>query len=312
MVLFDLSTVYSRIRLRGKTRLDFLHRMSTAAVLDLTPGAGKPTVLTTPIGRMVDYLIVLAFDDAALLLGGGSNQDKVARWLRKYIFFNDDVQVDDESAITCMVGVGAEDGQLLIERLAADASVSALPPYAHCSVRLPAGSGRSLTIVRAPQALSLSFFVIGEAIDQAQISEVLGLPPDVLARMADRRSNFDAWRIHHAYPRFPNEINEEYIPLEAGLWSAVSFNKGCYTGQEIIARMESRGQIARKLVWLTGDDVWQPGDALLADTGEVVGKLTSTTPGAALGYLRTAWAVEGASLRTQGGTEVRVAKIVRI
>lgn len=58
---------------------------------------------------------------------------------------------------------------------------------------------------------------------------------------------FEIVRVEHGYPRFGREITLDYIPLEADLWRAVSFQKGCYVGQEIIARMESRGRIAKQL-----------------------------------------------------------------
>lgn len=302
MLLFDLSDIFSRIRLRGSTRLDFLHRMSTGDVRSLKPGEGKPTVLTTPIGRMVDYLIALAFDDSVLLIGGGGNQDKVVRWLRKYIFFNDDVQVSDETGATCMFGIGAEGDEYFIEKINPDAGLLALPEYAHRTVESALSSDGRIVIVRAPQALGLSFFLIGSGLDLASRIDQPPVGPD-----------FDAWRILQGYPRFPNEINEDYIPLEAGLWGAVSFNKGCYTGQEIIARMESRGQIAKKLVWLTGGaDALSPGEELLAEDGEVAGKVTSATRGAALAYVRSAFAQEHLRLQSRQGVIVHITRIVRI
>ncbi|BCX02376.1 MAG: glycine cleavage system protein T [Candidatus Roseilinea sp.] len=302
MLLFDLSEIFSRIRLRGSTRLDFLHRMSTGDVRGLRAGEGTPTVLTTPIGRMVDYLMALAFDDSVLLIGGEGNQDKVVRWLRKYIFFNDDVQVSDETGPTRMFGIGAEGDWRFVEKISPDTSLLALPAYAHRTVESPLSSDGRVTIVRAPQAIGLTFFLVGSGLDLAPHLEKSPLTPD-----------FEAWRILQGYPRFPNEINEEYIPLEAGLWGAVSFNKGCYTGQEIIARMESRGQIAKKLVWLTSSaDSLSPGEELLTENGEVVGKVTSATRGAALAYVRSAFAQESLRLYSRQGAIVHVARIVRI
>ncbi|MFC1463983.1 MAG: YgfZ/GcvT domain-containing protein [Candidatus Brachytrichaceae bacterium NZ_4S206] len=302
MLLFDLSEAFSRIRLRGSTRLDFLHRMSTGDVRGLKPGAGTTTVLTTPIGRMVDYLTVLAFEDSVLLIGSGGNQDKVVRWLRKYIFFNDDVQVSDETGETRMFGIGEEDSWRFVEKISPDAGLLALPAYAHRTVESALSSDGWIVIVRAPQALGLGFFLIGRGLDLAPLVDAPSPAPD-----------FDAWRILQGYPRFPNEISEDYIPLEAGLWGAVSFNKGCYTGQEIIARMESRGQIAKKLVWLTGGtDALSPGEELLAEGGEVAGKVTSATHGAALAYVRSLFAQENLQLQSRQGVVVRIARIVRI
>ena len=72
-----------------------------------------------------------------------------------------------------------------------------------------------------------------------------------------------------------NELSDRYNPLEVGLWPAVSFSKGCYTGQEIIARMESRHQLAKLLVTITSTGALAGGASLLHD-GRSVGEITST------------------------------------
>jgi aminomethyltransferase len=145
--------------------------------------------------------------------------------------------------------------------------------------------------VKAPPLEGAGYFLIGK--DAA--------PPQPASDFAEH----EALRIAAGYPAFPSEIGEDYIPLEAGLWSAVSFAKGCYIGQEIIARMESRGQIARKLVRLhlepSAGAAAKRGDRLTRD-GADAGVLTSVAPGvpAALGYVRSAFAAEGTELALAG------------
>jgi tRNA-modifying protein YgfZ len=290
MLTFDLSTTFSRIRLRGSTRADFLHRMSTGDLLKMQPGEGRATALLTPIGRMIDYLLVLAQDDSLLLLGQGGAREKTLRWLRKHIFFNDDVQVSDETETTRMAAEFEFEGLSLGEHAAAASELSS--PLAHRTVA-------DSLVGRAPAQLGDGCFVI--------------TPNTATERIATEGDPYgwDAFRISHGYPAFPNEISEDYIPLEAGLWGAVSFSKGCYTGQEIIARMESRGQIAKKLCTLVGDKL-ESGAELFTEAGESAGKVTSATSGAALGYIRSAFAIENASLRTAQGDAVHVSKVVRL
>ncbi len=293
MLLFDLSSVFSRIRLLGSGRLDFLHRISTGDLRGLKAGEGKPTVLTTPIGRMVDYLIVLAFESSMLLIGGGGNQEKVVRWLRKYVFFNDDVQVRDESALGRLWGMDDQAARAL------HAPALDLPEYAHQTVSSPDADSGQLTFLRAPRALGLDWFVLA----QGDADLPIGARP---------RPDFDAWRIERGYPLFPHEINEDYIPLEAGLWGAVSFAKGCYTGQEVLARMESRGQIARRLVRMTTDAPIAAGVTLHDEDGQHTGQVTSAAPGVALAYVRSAFAQVGRTLYVAAGSALRVAEVVRI
>jgi folate-binding protein YgfZ len=60
-------------------------------------------------------------------------------------------------------------------------------------------------------------------------------------------ATYDVLRVEHGYGEYGRELSLEYIPLETGLHDAISFNKGCYVGQEIIARMESRNRLAKSL-----------------------------------------------------------------
>jgi aminomethyltransferase len=102
---------------------------------------------------------------------------------------------------------------------------------------------------------------------------------------------FEFLRIEAGQPRLAHELTTDYIPLEANLWDDVSFTKGCYIGQEIIARMESRGKLAKKLTRLTTSSPI-PSDGKLTANGKNAGTLTSTAVGpvgvVALGYVKTA------------------------
>ncbi|MDW8396416.1 MAG: glycine cleavage system protein T [Anaerolineae bacterium] len=286
MTCFDLSNYFSCIRLRGNTRLDFLQRMSTGDLRGLSVGEGRTTVLTTPIGRIVDWLAVLADADSLLLLGSAGAKEKTLRWLRKHIFFNDDVQVGEETPAT-ILGIFDEP-----ERVAALAGTTTLPctPWSHCLA-----DGKRF--VRAPVVLGEGWFVIG-ALDASDATCVNG--------------DWERHRIHSGYPAFPHEISEDYIPLETGLWGSVSFAKGCYTGQEVIARMESRGQIAKKLCVVTSAMPLVAGDELLSQTGDLAGRVTSAAGTVGMAYLRTAFATPDQVLETRAGTQVRVQRVVQI
>jgi tRNA-modifying protein YgfZ len=96
----------------------------------------------------------------------------------------------------------------------------------------------------------------------------------------------ERWRIESGIPRWGREIDDRVLPAEAGLDEThVSFTKGCYPGQEPIARQRYRGKVNRKLRVLEIDGDARPGDELLLD-GKKVGRITSSAPGVALGYVR--------------------------
>jgi folate-binding protein YgfZ len=116
--------------------------------------------------------------------------------------------------------------------------------------------------------------------------EVLDAKPD--GEDVDEEA-FERWRIESGIPRWGREIDDRVLPAEAGLTEThVSFSKGCYPGQEPIARQHYRGKLNRRLrvLALEGDDVPEHDtDIVLGD--KVVGRITSAVPGMALGYVRT-------------------------
>jgi folate-binding protein YgfZ len=103
---------------------------------------------------------------------------------------------------------------------------------------------------------------------------------------------YDAWRIEHGIPVQPFDIDDTTIPQEAELEvDAVSFTKGCFLGQELVCRIDSRGHVnrfLRRFVAIDGD--WPPRGAEVVAGGKVVGALTSVAapdvPSGALGYVR--------------------------
>jgi folate-binding protein YgfZ len=98
---------------------------------------------------------------------------------------------------------------------------------------------------------------------------------------------YERWRIENAVPRWGRELDEHVLPAEAGLTEThVSFGKGCYPGQEPIARQHYRGKVNRRLRVLETDGAVEP-DAQIVFREKVVGRTTSAVPGRALGYVRT-------------------------
>jgi folate-binding protein YgfZ len=96
----------------------------------------------------------------------------------------------------------------------------------------------------------------------------------------------ERWRIESGIPRWGREIDDRILPAEAGLDEThISFSKGCYPGQEPIARQRYRGKVNRKLRVLEIEGNAEPGDELILD-GKKVGRITSAVPGLALAYVR--------------------------
>lgn len=248
----------SLIRATGRDRLDLLHRMSTQDVKNLPVGQATRTVLTTPVARMVDAPWVLNVGETALLVCGAGRVLAVRKWLAGYIFFRDEVKLLDASAELSRATLVGPLARQVAETFCPG---SATLPANHV---LAAPSG-GLWVATLDDALEV--IAPPDQLAQAQAAALAAgasLGDDTLA---------DLLRVRAMRPGLA-EISADYIPLEVELWGAVSFAKGCYIGQEIIARMESRGKLARRLVQLrleapvtVGAPVWHEG--------REVGRITS-------------------------------------
>ncbi len=282
------------LKLTGQARLDLIHRMSTQTVKDLKPGEGAATVLTTDIGRIIDRVILYAGTDHTWLLTGDGHAEALARYLRRNIFFNDDVQVQDLSAAMAILGVYGPQARESMVALGLDEGQE-LPRH-HWASPAPDALTTAYSLHRADPLGGDGYLVLTPADRVAGLLDALAVG---LSLPAIDEATYDYLRIEAGQPRFGRELTLDYIPLEAGLWDDVSFHKGCYTGQEIIARMESRGKLAKRLARLRPASPVAAGAAITA-AGRPVGTITSAADGPtgplALGYVKTAALDEGAPL----------------
>ncbi len=269
------------LKFRGKSRLDLLNRMSTQNVLNLGPGQGAATVLTTDIGRIIDRLILYADQEAVYCLTGEGNGQNIAAYLRRFVFFQDDFEVEDLSADTAVLAVYGPEAGAKLSTIFDDVD---LPLHHWRRGRL---EGASIYLHRTDPIAGDGYFVTCHEDDRPTLEQAL-----VAAAITPAGDDaFEYLRIESRQPRFGHELTPDYIPLETGLWADVSFNKGCYTGQEIIARLESRGRLAKRLVHLMGATPVSAGDVLLAG-GKAAGTITSAATGPegpqALAYVKAA------------------------
>lgn len=270
------------LKITGESRLDLLDRMATQAVKRLGSGEGAATILTTEIGRIIDRIILYASSDTVYALTSENHADQLARYLMQFVFFNDDFHMEDVSAATAVFAIyGPRADQML--RAAGFPEVD-LPLHHWRQEKL---GDLTLYLHRTDPIIGHGYYLMGRADDKETMGQLLR---DHEFLFADEAA-FDYLRIRAGLPRFRHELTLDYIPLEANLWEDVSFNKGCYIGQEIIARLESRGRLAKQLIKLAPAQPVTPGSDILAE-GKTVGTITSAAVGpdgpVALGYVKMA------------------------
>ncbi len=256
------------IELSGSTRLDFLQRMSTNDFSHLEPGSFLWTVLTTPLARVVDWVQVLARADDLLLLTSPGRGTAVLEWLRRYVFFRDDLVLHLEPA--------PRQVWLALGPSAAAIAAAVAPHTQALASDAWLQSGEALTWrVDRPGAG-------GWAI----LCPPAGLPVLVDSALPQPTADnlYEILRIEAGLPSPGSEITDERIPLEVGLSTSISLDKGCYVGQEIIARMTSLHRLARRLVGVQLTAPADPGVELRQEDNRV-GHLTSIACSPRLGWI---------------------------
>jgi aminomethyltransferase len=280
-----------RLRVLGRDRLDLLQRLSTNELADLEPGQARATVLTTPVARIVDLLWVLNLGESLLCLVGSDRAAAVRRWLTGYIFFRDEVKLSDASTELGQLGLYGPNAAQVAEALAPGAAALETDRFIERD---------GLIVARGRPLAGAGFHVIApEARLEAAWAQAVAHGATPIGEDA-----YQWLRLAAGLPEAEHELTGDYLPLEADLWHAVSFAKGCYVGQEIIARMESRGKLARRLVGVRLEAAVPVGAEVRAGQ-TVVGTVTSaaTVPGlgpVALSILKTAACEPGTAVSVAG------------
>ncbi len=264
-VVWDASPL-GRIRMRGKDRQDFLHRLSTREINALAPGEGGLTALLNPKGRILDLAQALAGRDELLLITSSGTGGKVLAWLAGYLF-REEVTLDGAESLPCLGLCGPGSARLLNE--SAGGEWASLPPFHHRPGRIGSALVR---VVRSFPLAGSGFLVLGEGGGALPLYEALrkgGASPAGFEAM-------ERLRVAAGVPEAGRELTEEFNPWEAGLDGAISLDKGCYLGQEVVARLHTYRKVQRRLALLGLDSPSPPpAGATILSAGETVGAVTS-------------------------------------
>lgn len=299
VVLMDRSHE-GRVELRGRDRLVIPHRTSTHDLEHLQPGEARPTLFTNANARILERAVFLHLGERALALTEPGRGPALQSYLQRNIFFGDDLHLRD---------LGQETHAFALHGPAADALMaqalgSAMPSSNDHAGAMPALeaaiSGVAVIVARLKPVSGAAWVVIAPRTDSADVWRALKVEGAAHGLRTAGSLTYNTLRIQAGRPGVGRELSADYIPLEVGLWDEVSFTKGCYTGQEIIARMESRGRLAKTIVRLRLDAPLDAPAPLAAD-GRSAGTLTSsvTTPEGihlGIGVVRLAYAQPGRAL----------------
>lgn len=273
------------LRVTGGDRVRFLNGMLANDVAKLAPGELCPSLLLDRKGHVLAELWVLSEPEAILLDIAPGLEAEVCSVLEKHIIADDVAlaSLSGEMAQLGLEGPGAHD--------AAREVGAAIPPPGR--FERASFAAESLIWIAGGSLGDEGLRVLAPRTSLPRLRAELALP-ELSAEAAD------VLRIEAAIPKLGSDITSRNFPQEARLERAFSLSKGCYVGQEIVARIASRGAVNRLLVKLRTRALVAPGAEIrLADTvvGQVTSSAVSSASGAiALGYVRVADSGAGTQL----------------
>ncbi|MDX2037083.1 MAG: glycine cleavage T C-terminal barrel domain-containing protein [Isosphaeraceae bacterium] len=251
----------TRILIHGPDRAKFLHNLTTNEVKRLAPGEGREAFVTSPQGKTLGWIQYQILRESILVRLDAPCRDACLAHLSKYGVF-DDVQLE-------------EIGDRTFEIVVAGPGVELEPAFG--SVGLPekpqsvVDLGDGLLAIRDDPTGSGGLTFVGPGEARTRLAPILGDPMTPEA--------FEASRIEAGTPVFGADIGPNHLPQEVGRDGlAINFVKGCYLGQETVARLDALGHVNKLLVALEGDPDAEvpPAGSKLERAGVEVGILSSS------------------------------------
>ncbi len=303
VALFDTGH-YSYAWLDGPDRVRYLNAIFTNNIKDLPSGQGTAGLLLNPQGHILAELYCFNLGERFLLEHHVQVAKQTVAWLEKYLIMDDATLTDASAELDSLAIEGPQAAALLLE--SCGLKLDAMQELAHSEVELGAIPCR---VVRSSHFGSTGAAVIARR----------ALLPDLWRTLAEAVRSHNgasmgcaAWnslRLEAGIPWFGYDFDDKVIPHEAGLeHSHINYAKGCYTGQEIVERVRSRGQVNRLRVGLRFSTPEPPAPGTKLSAGEKeIGHVTSAAFSPALNcaigmaYVRREHALPGGTLESPAG-----------
>src|SRR6266513_5214553 len=278
--IMDLSS-RGKIRVTGEDRVTWLQSIISNDILPLTAGQGIYSTFLTHKGKIIAYFRVYQLGDALMLEDVGETGDTTFSTLRKFLLFGTKAKMENCAETWGLLLVSGPKAPELV-RAAFGTDPSSLKPLSFVSVDI---AGHAGMLIRTEETGETDVEILLPA-DGLKLAwdrcwshgEPLGLSPFGAHAL-------ESLRVEAGLPKSGSDLNENIVPPEAGLeGKAFSLTKGCYPGQEVVARMDTYGSVRRRLVGLVleGNVVPPPGAKLFSGDREV-GWITSAVRSPSLG-----------------------------
>lgn len=273
-------------------RVRFLHNQSTNNFNILQPGTGCDTVFVTSTARTIDLATTYLTEDSIIVILSPNRHQYLFQWLDRYIFPMDKIQLKDITNSTAIFSLIGPESHQLVEKLGG----ISLEGKAYATHQIMEISGISVRVCLGSSLASPGYTLIVNAEEASNLWQILienGVIP-----MGDRV--WERLRIEQGRPIPDAELTDDYNPLEVRLLNTISYEKGCYIGQETIARLNTYKGVKQHLWGIRLSEKVEPGEVIMMGE-EKVGKLTSITATESgyfgLGYIKTKCGGEGLKVK---------------
>ena len=294
-----------KLKLSGKHHIKFLQGMLTNNLETLEPGTGMHAALLTVKGRMVSDMKVYKFEDSVLFdLEPGLNI-KVGELLTKYrLSYKADIDdLTDELSLFSLNGPNAK--SLMFKIL--DMPPREMNEYDHFNAEL---NGHEITVVKVIRTQSNGYDIYIPTAASELIWDLFLSEGHEFRIVPVGQYAMNVLRVEAGIPEYGTDMDESNIPIEAGIWDALDFEKGCYVGQEVVARIKWRGHVNWHLLGLIldGDKVPAPGDEIYSGERKI-GRITSgvfspsLNKPIALAYIRREFKEPGTIINVNTGAD---------
>lgn len=285
--IIDLSS-RGKLRLSGKDHLKFLQGMLSNDVMKLEEGKGMYATILTVKGRMISDMRVYKESESVLIdLEPGLNQ-KVLELLTKFRL-SYKANIDDITENTGLISIQGPQASKLLELLIEEK----VPQMEQYDFMQKEALGYLLTIVSVNRTGEEGFDIYVGNDGLQDLWQALVEKGGELNVRPIGYNALDMLRVEAGIPLYGVDMDESNIPIEAGLWDALDFEKGCYVGQEVVARIKWRGHVNWHLVGfeIEGEVVPNVGDEIFSDErkiGRITSSILSPTSNKplSLGYIR--------------------------
>jgi len=285
------------INASGADLTDFINRMSTNDLRKFPSGEYKYTFLTSDKGRIIDLINFVNFSDDKYFICTAGYEDKIITHLNKYIIMDD-------------VSLSKAEGEFSLITIFTDE---------------PAALSKDLFNIEIDDIKKNKIYRINEKDilfqDDVKFQALKILCTDEHVDVYRKllkdskylsKEEYEYKRISEKLPSGVNELNEDINPMECGPEKFISFTKGCYIGQEVIARIESQGKIPKQMVVITSETGFEKGDKIYSgekEAGFVSSAVYYDEKHSGLAFIRSAELSESGNYfikKSDGNSEIKI------